>query len=176
MAIAGLSDGRKVILAVEAGHRESVESWAEVLRGLKGRGMTCPRLVEGDGHLGIWGALRNVYPEALEQRCWNHKVVNVLDKVSKKHQGEAKRRLQQVAYAETQAQAEAGRDQFVRWCQKEGQQAAADTLVRDWERMVTFYQFPKEHWKHLRTTNVAESPFAALRLRTNAAKRFKKAE
>lgn len=176
VAIAGLSDGRKVVLGLEPGHRESTESWTELLRGLKGRGMTCPRLVEGDGHLGIWGALRNVYPEALEQRCWNHKMVNVLDKLPKKRQGEAKGQLQQIAYAETLAQAEARRDQFVRWCQREGQPAAAATLVRDWERMVTFYQFPREHWKHLRTTNVVESPFAALRLRTDAAKRFKKVE
>jgi transposase-like protein len=176
VAIAGLSDGRKLVLGLKPGYRESTESWTELLRGLKGRGMTCPRLVEGDGHLGIWGALRNVYPEALEQRCWNHKMVNVLDKLPKKRQREAKGQLQPIAYAETLAKAEARRDQFVRWCQREGQPAAAATLVRDWERMVTFYQFPREHWKHLRTTNVVESPFAALRLRTNAAKRFKKVE
>ena len=176
VAIAGLSDGQKVVLAVEPGYRESIESWAELLRGLKGRGMNCPRLVEGDGHLGIWGALRQVYPQALEQRCWNHKIMNVLDKLPKKRQGEGKRHLQPIAYAETQARAEAQRDKFVQWCHKEGHPAAAETLVRDWERMVTFYQFPKEHWRHLRTTNVVESPFAALRLRTDAAKRYKKVE
>jgi putative transposase len=120
--------------------------------------------------------LSSVYPEALEQRCWNHKILNVLDKLAKKGQGEAKRQLQQIAYAETEGQAERERDQFVRWCQKGGHQAAAETLLRDWERMVSFYQFPKEHWKHLRTTNVVESPFAALRLRTDAAKRYKKVE
>jgi putative transposase len=176
VVIAGLSDGRKVVLAVEPGYRESIESWAGVLRDLKRRGMNCPRLVDGDGHLGIWGALSSVYPEALEQRCWNHKILNVLDKLAKKGQGEAKRQLQQIAYAETEGQAERERDQFVRWCQKGGHQAAAETLLRDWERMVSFYQFPKEHWKHLRTTNVVESPFAALRLRTDAAKRYKKVE
>ena len=80
--------------------------------------------------------------------------------------------MQQIAYAESQAQAEEQRDSFVQWCQKEGCRAAGDTLVRDWERMVTFYQFPKEHWKHLRTTNPVESPFAGLR--TAAAKRYKK--
>jgi putative transposase len=172
--IAGLSDGRKVVLAVEPGYRESTESWVALLRDLKKRGLNCPRLVAGDGHLGIWGALSQVYPAALEQRCWNHKILNVLDKLPKKGQGEAKRLLQQIAYAETQAQAEEKRDKFVHWCQKGGYQAAAETLVRDWERMVSFYQFPKEHWKHLRTTNIVESPFAALRLRTDAAKRYKK--
>ena len=176
VVIAGLSDGRKVVLALEPGYRESTESWQGVLRDLKGRGMNCPRLVVGDGNLGLWGALGQVFPEAGEQRCWNHKMVNVLDKLPKKRQGEAKGQLQRIAYAETLAQAEARRDQFVRWCQRESQPAAAETLKRDWERMVTFYQFPKEHWKHLRTTNVVESPFAALRLRTDAAKRFKKVE
>jgi putative transposase len=87
--IAGLSDGRKVVLAVEPGYRESTESWAALLRDLKRRGLNCPRLVAGDGHLGIWGALSQVYPQALEQRCWNHKIMNVLDKLPKKGQGEA---------------------------------------------------------------------------------------
>jgi len=176
VVIAGLSDGQKVVLGLEPGHRESTESWSGVLRDLQSRGMNTPRVVIGDGNLGIWGALRQVFPEADEQRCWNHKMVNVLDKLPKKRQGEAKRQLQQIAYAETLAQAEARRDRFVLWCGREGQPGAAETLERDWERMVTFYQFPKEHWKHLRTTNVVESPFAALRLRTDAAKRFKKVE
>jgi len=176
VAITGLSDGRKVFLVVEPGYRESTESWSALLRNLKQRGMNHPRLVAGDGHLGIWAALRNVYPEAAEQRCWNHKALNVLDKLPKKRQGEAKDQLQQMAYAESRRQAEARRDKFVQWCQKEGCNAAAETLTRDWERLVSFYQFPKEHWKHLRTTNPVESPFAALRLRTDAAKRFKKVE
>jgi len=174
--VGGLSDGRKVILAVEPGYRESTESWSGVLRDLKRRGMNCPRLVVGDGNLGIWGALSNVYPDAAEQRCWNHKIVNVLDKLPKKVQLQAKRRLQDIAYAESRPEAEEKRELFLAWCRKEDHKAAGDTLVRDWERMVTFYQFPKEHWKHLRTTNVVESPFAALRLRTDAAKRYKKVE
>jgi transposase-like protein len=174
--VGGLLDGSKVILAVEPGYRESTDSWSGVLRDLKVRGMNCPRLVVGDGNLGIWGALSNVYPGAAEQRCWNHKIVNVLDKLPKKVQPEAKKRLQEVAYAESRPKAEEKRDAFLAWCRKEGYQAAGDTLLRDWERMATFYQFPKEHWKHLRTTNVVESPFAALRLRTDAAKRYKKVE
>jgi len=174
--VGGLSDGRKVILAVKPGYRESTESWSEVLRDLKERGMNCPRLVTGDGNLGIWGALANVYPDALEQRCWNHKIVNVLDRLPKKAQPQAKQRLQAVAYAKSRREAEEKRDVFLDWCRKEGYRSAGDTLVRDWGRMVTFYQFPKEHWKHLRTTNVVESPFAALRLRTDAAKRYRKVE
>jgi putative transposase len=174
--VGGLLDGRKVILAVEPGYRESSESWSGVLRDLKERGMNCPRLVIGDGNLGIWGALSNVYPNALEQRCWNHKVVNVLDKLPKKVQPQVKRRLQDIAYSENRPEAEGKRDLFLGWCRKEGYRSAGETLVRDWDRMVTFYRFPKEHWKHLRTTNVVESPFAALRLRTDAAKRYKKVE
>ena len=174
--VGGLSDGRKVILAVEPGYRESTESWSGVLRDLKERGLNCPRLVVGDGNLGIWSALSNVYPDASEQRCWNHKIINVLDKLPKKVQPQAKRRLQEIAYAESRTEAEEKRDLFLAWCRKDGHRAAGDTLVRDWERMVTFHRFPKEHWKHLRTTNVVESPFAALRLRTDAAKRYNKVE
>jgi putative transposase len=176
VAIGGLADGRKVILVVEPGYRESSESWAEMLRNLKERGLNSPRLVMGDGHLGIWGALAEVYPEAEEQRCWNHKMRNVLDKLPKKAQGMAKGELQGIVYSETREQAEARRDDFTRWCSKQGYDRAAAAIEQDWERMVTFYRFPREHWKHLRTTNVVESPFAALRLRTDAAKRYKKAE
>ena len=146
--VGGLVDGRKVVLAVEPGYRESTERWSDVLRHLKERGMNFPRLVIGDGNLGIWGALSNVYPDAAGQRCWNHKIVNVLDKLPKRVQPQAKRRLQDIAYAESQPEAEEKRDLFLVWCQKEGQRAAGDTPVRDWDRMVTFYQFPKEHWKH----------------------------
>jgi transposase-like protein len=176
VAIGGLSDGTKVIMAVEPGYRESTESWSEILRDLKQRGMNCPCLVTGDGNLGIWGALSNVYPEALEQRCWNHKVVNILDKLPKKVQTQAKRELRDIVYSESRQAAEAKRDQFVAWCREEKYERASETIQRDWDRMVTFYYFPKEHWIHLRTTNVVESPFAALRLRTDAAKRYKKTE
>jgi putative transposase len=174
--VGALSDGRKVILALEPGYRESTESWASVLRDLRQRGMNCPRAATGDGNLGFWGALANVYPEALEQRCWNHKIVNVLDKLPRKVQPQAKRQLTDIAYAESRPEAEEKRDVFLGWCRKEGYRSAGETLIRDWDRMVTFYQFPREHWKHLRTTNIVESPFAALRLRTDAAKRFRKVE
>jgi putative transposase len=174
--VGGLSDGRKVILAVEPGYRESTESWSNALRDLKQRGMNCPQMATGDGNLGFWGALGNVYPDALEQRCWNHKIVNVMDKLPRKAQPQAKRQLQDIAYAESRPEAEEKRDVFLGWCRKEGYRSAGETLLRDWDRMVTFYRFPQEHWKHLRTTNIVESPFAALRLRTDAAKRYRKVE
>lgn len=142
VAIGGLSDGQKVVLSLEPDYRESTESWSQVLRDLKQRGMNCPKLVVGDGHLGIWGALSNVYPGAEEQRCWNHKIVNVLDKLPRKVQGEAKGRLQKIAYSQSLKEAEGNRDQCLKWCQEGHYQRAADTLARDWERMVTFYRFP----------------------------------
>ena len=174
VAIGGLSNGEKVVLTVEPGYRESNESWSAVLRDLTERGMNRPRLVVGDGHLGIWGALSNVYPGVLEQRCWNHKVMNVLDKLPRKVQAQGKLGLQRIFLAESLKEAEDNRKLFTDWCKKESYLGAKEAMERDWVRMVTFYQFPKEHWRHLRTTNIVESPFAALRLRTAAAKRFKK--
>ena len=138
--------------------------------------MECPRLVIGDGHLGIWGALRNVYPEAAEQRCWNHKILNVLDKLPKREHAQAKLLLCRIPYSQSRKEAERLRSIFSTWCHERAHQAASETLERDWERMVTFYHFPMEHWQHLRTTNPVESPFAALRLRTDAAKRYKRVD
>ncbi len=171
--VAGLRDGRKVVLTVEAGHRESQATWARILHGLRERGLRVPRLLVADGHLGIWAALAEVLPEVAEQRCWNHKLVNVLDRLPRRLQAEARAVLTRIPYAETRREAEALRDEFVERYGPE-HPAAAATLQRDWERMVTFYEFPKEHWKHLRTTNPVESPFAAVRLRTDAGKRYKK--
>ena len=176
VVIAGLVDGRKVVVAVTPGHRESIESWSEVLRDLRDRGMNPPKLVIGDGNLGIWGALRNVWPEADQQRCWNHKILNVLDKLPRTQHVAAKSMLSAIAYAPTQAQAEQKRREFEAWCHKHGYTKAAETINRDWEQMLTFYRYPREHWVHLRTTNIVESPLAALRLRTDAAKRFKRVE
>jgi putative transposase len=138
--------------------------------------MKTPHLVIGDGHLGIWAALRHVFPQAQEQRCWNHRILNVLDKLPKKTQARAKIMLRAVAYAGTREEAERLKRVFQSWCHAQGYSGAAHLLEQDWDRMVTFYRFPKDHWIHLRTTNVVESPFAALRLRTDAAKRFKKVE
>lgn len=112
----------------------------------------------------------------MEQRCWNHKVLNVLDKLPRKVQPKAKRQVQDIVYSGSRQEAEEKRDLFVEWCREEGYRAAGETLLRDWERMITFYRFPKEHWRHIRTTNVVESPSAALRLRTDAAKRYRRVE
>jgi transposase-like protein len=103
--VAGLSDGQKVVLAVQAGHRESIESWSDLLRDLHARGLRPPKLVIADGNLGLWGGLRNIYPQADEQRCWNHRIVNVLDKLSKKAQQAATPMLTKIPYAETRSEA-----------------------------------------------------------------------
>jgi len=176
VVLAALSDGRKELLTLVPGHRESTESWSAVPRDLKARGLQAPTLVIGDGHLGIWAGLRNVYPDAQEQRCWNHRILNALDKVPKRLQAQARLALTQIPYAATQQEAERLKAKYQGWCRQRGLEAAAQVLDRDWERMLTFDQLPKEHWVHLRTTNPLESPFAALRLRTDAAKRFKKVE
>ncbi len=176
VAVAGLSDGSKRFVAVEAGFRESRESWSGLLRDLKRRGLKAPRLVIGDGHLGIWGALREIYPEASEQRCWNHRLVNIIDKLPKKKQGEGRELLKQIPFGDSRREAELRRRQFQSWCERNQCRQAAELIDKDWERMVAFYDYPREHWKHLRTTNVIESPFSSVRLRTDASRRYKKVE
>lgn len=173
--VAGLSDGRKVFLAMESGERESKESWLKVLRDLKARGLVFPKLTVADGHLGIWSALGEIHPTGDEQRCWNHKITNVLDDLPKKEQAAAAELLKAMPYADTKKECEARRDQFVARYRKSDKKAV-ETLLRDWDRMVTFYAYPKEHWKHLRTTNIVESPFSSVRLRTDASRRFKRVE
>jgi transposase-like protein len=175
VVIGATSDGQKHVLAVESGERESVEAWLRVLRDLKARGLRAPRLLVADGHLGIWGALAQLWPGCSEQRCWNHKMLNVLDQVPRRHQPVVKAWLRRMMYAETREACEQLRRQCVAQFRRLVPQAM-ETLERDWERLVSYYGVPKEHWKHLRTTNVIESPFAAVRLRTTAAKRFKRVE
>ncbi len=174
VVIVGLADGRKEFVAVAAGHRESKESWAAVLRDLRDRGLRAPRLVVADGHLGLWAGLREIFPEADEQRCWNHRVLNVLDKLAKKHQSQARMMLRAIPCADTADEATRLKTKFQKWCRQRAQNDAAELIDHDWDRLLTFYRYPRAHWKHLRTSNVIESPFAALRLRTDAAKRFKK--
>jgi putative transposase len=176
VALAGLSDGRKVFIAMQAGHRESTQSWSDMLRSLKARGLKPPRLVVGDGNLGIWAAMRNVWPEIDEQRCWNHRILNLLDRVPKKRQAQAKIMLRQMMYAPTVKEATRLKGVFQAWCRKHGFEDAAQLIDRDWDRMVRFYQYPKEHWTHLRTTNPIESPFSRVRLRTDASRRYKKVD
>jgi transposase-like protein len=173
--IGALTNGRKVFLACESGYRESKESWAVVLRDLTSRGLKLGRLTIADGHLGIWSALAELHPSGKEQRCWNHKIRNVLDGFPKRIRSEAAEQLKQLPYAETLKECTKLRDVFVNRYQKEYPKAT-QKLMTDWERMTTFYSFPKEHWPHLRTTNVVESPFSSVRLRTDAAKRFKKVQ
>lgn len=173
--IGALTDGQKVVLAVESGQRESKESWGAVLRDLRARGLNPWRCTVADGHLGIWAALAEQQPTAAEQRCWNHRITNVLDALPQKEQAQARTLLGAMPYAESQAACEALRAQFEKRYQPVAPKAV-ERLTHDWERLITFYQFPREHWRHLRTTNVVESPFAAARLRTGAAKRFKKVD
>jgi transposase-like protein len=173
VVVGAMRDGRKEVLAVVPGYRESKESWAEVLRDLRDRGLRPPKLWIADGNLGIWAALAEIWPEAEEQRCWNHKILNVLDRLPRKLRSEAKALLTRIPYAPSRAEAESLRNAFAKRYRR-GYPQAVDTLEGDWDRMVTFYAYPEEHWKHLRTTNIVESPFAAVRLRTDAAKRFKK--
>ena len=175
VVIGAMSDGTKEVLALTSGYRESTESWTAVFRDLMARGLGEPRLLVADGNPGIWAAAAQVWPGAEEQRCWNHKMRNVLDRLPKREQPEAKELLRAIVYAPTQAEALEARESFEKrygpWYPK-----AVETLGADWERMVTFYSFPESHWKHLRTTNIVESPFASVRLRTSAAKRFKRVE
>lgn len=173
VVIGAMSDGRKEVLAVTPGYRESTESWLEVLRDLRDRGLEQPVLIAADGNMGIWAAVDQVWPGSRQQRCWNHKIINVLDKIPKRTQAEARTLLVQIPYAHTRQEAENLRKRFATRYRSQFPNAV-DALDRDWDRMITFYDLPKEHWKHLRTTNVVESPFASVRLRTNAAKRHKK--
>jgi putative transposase len=171
VVIGAREDGRKELLAMELGYRESTESWAGVLRGLRQRGLVAPLLAVGDGALGLWAGLREVFPDTAHQRCWNHKAINVIDRLPKRLQAETRRRLQAVWGAPTRAGAEQARDTTVTWLREGGQADTAATLLRDWDDLVAFYDFPAEHHIHLRTSNVVESIFAGVRLRTTVAKR-----
>jgi putative transposase len=164
-------DGTKRFLALEAGYRESKESWAEVLRQLKARGVKSARLFVGDGNLGLWAAVGEVYPESQEQLCWNHKMLNVIDAVSKKEQVAVKKHLTAMMYAGSREEALKERKKFEQAFRHNPK--AVKTVVENWERLTTYYDFPREHWKHLRTSNVVESPFSRVRLRTAASRRFK---
>ena len=162
-------DGVKELLAVEDGYRESTDSWAAVLRDLRDRGLNEPRLVTGDGALGAWAALRDVFPEAGEQRCWVHKIANVLDALPKRLQPRAKTLLHEMMEAPTERDARSAREQFRGEFEAKYPKAVAK-LDRDWKALTAFYSFPAEHWRHLRTTNPVESSFATVKLRTRVTK------
>ena len=166
-------DGTKELLAMELGYRESTESWKEVLRDLRDRGMGAPVLAVGDSGLGLWAALDEVFPSTEHQRCWNHRVLNVQDKLPKRLQAQARRQLHAMWTAETQAECERLRDEYVAELHALRQGPAAECVVRDWADFVAFYHYPKEHWVHLRTSNPVESIFGGVRLRTAATKRMR---
>jgi len=164
-----LPDGRKEVVALEDGYRESTESWASVLRDLKRRGMTAPVLAIGDGNLGFWAALRQVYPETQEQRCWKHKLANVLNKLPKRLQPRAKDMLREIMYAPDRKSALEEIDRFSSEY-KARYSRAVETLTKDQDELLTFFDFPAEHWIHLRTTNPIESAFATVKARTKKTK------
>ena len=146
--------------------RESAQSWKELLLDLKRRGLAIgPELAVADGALGFWQAIEEVWPETRGQRCWVHKTANVLNKLPKSQQSKAKRALQEIWMAETKKDALAAFDVFVEtWGVKYDK--AVECLAKDRDALLAFYEFPAEHWKHLRTTNVIESSFATVRHRT----------
>jgi transposase-like protein len=159
------ADGKKELIAVLDGYRESEQSWSELLLDLKHRGLeTAPKIAVGDGALGFWAALRKVFPETKEQRCWVHKTANILNKMPKSVQPKAKGDIHEIWQAETKADAEKAFDNFLEKYDAKYQKAC-DCLRKDREQLLTFYDFPAEHWAHLRTTNPIESTFATIRLR-----------
>jgi transposase-like protein len=169
--IGARADGTKELLALELGYRESTESWATVVRSLRERGLAAPLVAVGDGGLGLWAALRTVYPSTRHQRCWNHRAMNLADKLPKRLHAEFRARFRALYLAPTRVACEAARDELAFWLHAQAQDPAAETLYRDWDDFTTFYDFPAEHWLHLRTSNPIESVFAGVRLRTNVAKR-----
>ena len=155
------ADGTKELVALDDGHRESTESWLDLLRSCKRRGMRAPVLAVGDGALGFWSAVREVFPETREQRCWFHKIANVLNALPKSAQPGAKAALAEIWNAEDKEHAEAAAKAFaadygVKWPK------AAAKITEDLDVLLAFYDYPAEHWVHLRTTNPIESTFATV--------------
>ena len=158
-------DGRKEVVALEDGYRESKESWTSVLRDLKRRGLPAPVLAIADGALGFWAALREVYPATKEQRCWVHKIANALDKLPKRLQPRAKAMLHEIMRSPSRNDALEEIDRFseefeVRYPK------AVETLLKDQDQLLTFFDFPAQHWIHLRTSNAIESAFSTVKART----------
>jgi putative transposase len=163
-------EGKKELVAVWDGHRESKESWLTVLQDLKRRGLTHePKLAIGDGALGFWAAVEEEYPETRHQRCWVHKTVNVLDKLPKSIQPDAKKKIHEMYLAPTKKAALKAMEEFIKKYQSKYPKAA-ECLKKDEEVLFTFYDFPAEHWPHLRTGNPIESTFATIRRRTRQTK------
>src|SRR5437588_5817616 len=168
--IGATSEGKKELVGLIDGVRESAQSWKELLLDLKQRGLAMgPELAVADGALGFWKALPEVWPKTREQRCWVHKTANVLNKLPKSLQGKAKRALQNIWMAETRKDAEIAFDTFAEIYGTKYDKAV-ECLTKDRDVLLAFYDFPAEHWKHLRTTNPIESTFATVRHRTTRSK------
>ena len=163
------ADGKKELVALADGHRESTESWAGLLRDARRRGMRAPVLAVGDGALGFWAALREVFPQTKEQRCWVHKMVNTLDCLPKSAQPAARKALAQIRDAEDRAHAEKAVKDFAAAYGAKYPKAVAK-ITDDADQLLAFYDFPAEHWVHLKTSNPIESTFATVRLRTRVTK------
>src|SRR5262249_31697005 len=164
------ADGQKELIALHDGQRESALSWWELRQDGKARGWTiAPQLAIGDGGLGFWSALRKVCPSTREQRCWVHKTANVLDELPQSVQPFAKDLVHEIWQSPSREKADKAFEKFVRTYETKYPKAS-DCLVKDRAVLLTFYDFPAEHWKHLRTTNPIESVFASVRLRTDKTK------
>lgn len=163
------SDGVKEVIAIDDGYRESTESWLTLLRDLKRRGLNAPKLAMADGALGFWAALRHVFPETEEQRCWVHKIANVLDKMPKRLQPKAKAQLHEIMRAPDQQAALEEMERF-QYTFADKYPKAVQTLTKDKEQMFTFFNYPAAHWIHLRTTNAIESTFSTVKARTRSTK------
>ena len=165
--------GTKRLISLTEGQRESKESWGAVLRDLKKRGLNQPALAVADGALGFWAALPGVWPLTKQQQCWFHKTRNILDKLATSEQKEGVQRLRGIQQATDREAAQWLATKLIKDWRDAGYDRAAKCLESALERLLTFYDFPPEHAKHLRTTNPVESPFATMRIRTNAARRFR---
>jgi putative transposase len=164
------ADGQKELIAIADGYRESEQSWKELLLDVKARGLEIePHLAIGDGALGFWKAMRQVWDTSKEQRCRVHKMANVLDKLPKGSQPKAKGMLHEIYQAESRAKAEKALDLFVKTYEAKYPKATG-CLSKDRDVLLTFYDFPAEHWVHIRTTNPIESVFSTVRLRHNKTK------
>lgn len=169
--IGATEEGEKELIAVHPGYRESKDSWLYVLNSLTARGFVAPKLAVGDGALGFWAAIREAqgFDKTEEQRCWVHKIANVLDKLPKRLQADAKGLLHEMMKADTLASCEALRDQFTK-LYRDKYPKAADCTEKNWSELTTYFKYPAAHWKHLRTTNPIESSFATVKLRTKVTK------
>jgi putative transposase len=168
------TEGHKHLIGLREGYRESAESWGALLRDCRQRGLNEPACWIADGALGLWAAVNEHCPQSAQQRCTNHKTMNVIDKLPVCERPEYTKRLRAIWQADRKEVAVKLSAAVARDLRAAGYDRAADCLENDGDRCLTFYAFPAPHWSHLRTTNVIESPFASVRLRTNAAKRFKK--